>query len=461
MIDIHCHIMANIPGDDGSKSMTESLAIGRKLAKAGFKHVFATPHCIEGEVENNFVEMDEQLKSLNKVFKENNIELQVHLGCEILFHNEVLARIKSGKAVTLGGSRYALIELPMRELPEATLDLMNELKQNEILTVIAHPERNRVISANPTEIASLLDQGALLQLNLCSLVGVYGETAQKTAEMLIKAKAYHFIGTDLHNDRLDIERALQRLYELTEETYYQQITTGFPTAILENSIIEHKVDMDMLRPVIKIEEIKSKGKKRKVGRTILVAITLLAVITSGGLVYADYKIQQELEQAFEGLAVDESGNINLEALMNPDPKGQNTNTGQADSNSATASDSSGSGTTETTDSANTNQQGNGNGGTNGGVGTSNHTENTSNQATGESSTTSKASSAINKLTLPEKAKAYSIVMGKLTPDLVNRMKALAADGFTAEEKKEIKQVFYTNFTAEEQRFLMDLYLKGK
>lgn len=460
MIDIHCHILPKVSGDDGSKTLEESLAIARKLVKAGYKQVIATPHCIEGEVQIDFSLLSHQVEALNKALIENNIELKVHRGCEILFHNEVLSCIRASKAVTLGNSRYALIELPMRELPETTVDLIKELVQNNVTPVIAHPERNRVISADPSEASAILTNGAMLQLNLCSLIGVYGTTAQKTAEMLLKAKAYHFVGTDLHNDRLDIEKALERLKVLVEEDYFTQLTKGYPQAILDNSIINHEIDMTSITPVIKLEEVKSKRKRRRVGRSVLIAVTLLAILTSGGLVYADYKIQKELEQAFTSLGVDANGDINLESLMGESPKDSKA------SETSTETQNTSTEATETADNkANTTVNGGGeaqNSSTETQAGTNNSGSGSNDTSkAGTDSTTATASASLKKLTLAEKAQAYTIVMGKLTPDLINHMKNLAAGGFTSAEKKEVKQIFYSNFTAEEQRFLMDLYLKGK
>ena len=44
----------------------------------------------------------------------------------------------------------------------------------------------------------LHNMGVLFQLNLPSLTGMYGENAQKKAQMLMKKDMYHATGTDLH-----------------------------------------------------------------------------------------------------------------------------------------------------------------------------------------------------------------------------------------------------------------------
>lgn len=44
MIDIHSHILYDIEGDDGSRSLDMSLGMLRQAAASGVTDMFATPH---------------------------------------------------------------------------------------------------------------------------------------------------------------------------------------------------------------------------------------------------------------------------------------------------------------------------------------------------------------------------------------------------------------------------------
>lgn len=448
MIDIHCHILGKVPGDDGASDLTESLAIGRRLVESGFTSVIATPHCIEGEAVQNYEALQIQVDELNAIFKQEHILLNVSLGCEILYHNEILSRLKTGKAIALNQSKYVLIELPMREFPEEIPHLILELVNAGYKPVIAHPERNRVISADPSLLADLIQKGAYAQLNLCSLINVYGDSAKQTAEVLLKAEMYHLVGSDSHRANLDIIQALSALEKISTKKYMNLITTQNGKKLLLNQAISHSVKESELKPVIKLSDVKNKEKpKKRIGRTILISIALIGLLSSGVLAYADFRIQKEIETtlAEAGINMDEA--LNFEALINEKPTESTNNADPANSNQTTD------GTTNTTAT----------GEVAGAAGTT--ADNTVNASDG-TATNGKASSAtsnssLKKLTLSEKARAYSIVMGKLSPELVSHLKGLAADGFTKAEKQEIKNIFYSNFTSEEQSFLMNLYKKGK
>ncbi len=59
----------------------------------------------------------------------------------------------------------------------------------------------------------------------------------------------------------------------------------------------------------------------------------------------------------------------------------------------------------------------------------------------------------------EKAKAYDMAMSRLTSDQISRLYEMSNGGFTPEEKKEAKAMFYANFTAEEQEWILEMYRK--
>ncbi len=62
-------------------------------------------------------------------------------------------------------------------------------------------------------------------------------------------------------------------------------------------------------------------------------------------------------------------------------------------------------------------------------------------------------------TFEEKMAAYDLAMSKLTTAQIDRLYEMAAGGFTPEEKKEAKDMFYSNFTKEEQEWILEMYRK--
>ena len=57
----------------------------------------------------------------------------------------------------------------------------------------------RYVYMDDPDYRRLKDMGVRFQLNLSSLAGFYGKTAQAKAEKMLKSGYYNFTGTDLHN----------------------------------------------------------------------------------------------------------------------------------------------------------------------------------------------------------------------------------------------------------------------
>lgn len=59
----------------------------------------------------------------------------------------------------------------------------------------------------------------------------------------------------------------------------------------------------------------------------------------------------------------------------------------------------------------------------------------------------------------DKLKAMELALRKLTPSQISRLMDLSSGGFTPEEKEEAKAMFYSNFTADEQTWILGIYDK--
>lgn len=59
----------------------------------------------------------------------------------------------------------------------------------------------------------------------------------------------------------------------------------------------------------------------------------------------------------------------------------------------------------------------------------------------------------------DKAKAMALALSRLTASQISRLITISKDGFIAEERKEAKEMFYSNFTEAEQEWILGLYSK--
>ncbi|WP_130805899.1 tyrosine-protein phosphatase [Senegalia massiliensis] len=214
MIDIHSHILPFV--DDGSRDMETSIEMAKIAAEEGIKYIFATSHYIENEGYNDKKSNKEILDKLNKEILEQNIDIKVLLGHEVYITPNIIDLIEDEKISLLGNSDYLLMELPMAQIPIYLEDIIYELKLKGVTPIIAHPERYREVKKNPNILRKFIELGALMQVNLGSLIGYYGEDIAKTSKILVSHNMIHFVGTDSHSLNRRPPRAKQAIKVLNE-----------------------------------------------------------------------------------------------------------------------------------------------------------------------------------------------------------------------------------------------------
>lgn len=207
MYDLHCHILPEV--DDGANSMEEAINMAIMAKENGIEVIFATPHYIEGIGYKDSNHNREILEKLNFELKKREIDIKIYLGCEVYSTFDALKLLEKGLITTLNNSNYMLIELPMHDVPIYIESMIYNLELKGITPIIAHPERNTKIIENPNILYTLISKGALVQLNLPSLLGMYGEGVKDTAEILFKHDMIHFVGTDAH-------KPSERYYRISE-----------------------------------------------------------------------------------------------------------------------------------------------------------------------------------------------------------------------------------------------------
>lgn len=196
MKDLHTHIMFGI--DDGCKSLEESIVILENLVDMGVTDVILTPHYIENSKYNCDNKTKKNLlEEIRKDAKKRKININIFLGNEVMV-NSNLVNLLDTEILTLNDSKYLLIELPMdKEFDDLDL-VINELINNGIIPIIAHPERYSYVQKNYKWVKEYLEMGVLFQSNYEGLFGKYGNDAKKTLKKLLKHGMVHFLASDIH-----------------------------------------------------------------------------------------------------------------------------------------------------------------------------------------------------------------------------------------------------------------------
>lgn len=239
MIDIHSHIIPKI--DDGSESFEESYTMFLEAEKAGFTDIISTSHYIENYFEADSIKRHAWIEAMNKVLKENKINLKLHCGNELYITQNLIKLIKQKKASTLADSKYVLFELPMNNNVKYLNEMIFEIKSLGMIPVIAHPERYVYVQKNPNLLIPLIEQGALFQSNYASIIGYYGNHAKNTVKKLLKNNMIHFLGSDCHkkNDIYSkMNEIMIELEKILDKEKIEELTTINPSKILKNEEIK-------------------------------------------------------------------------------------------------------------------------------------------------------------------------------------------------------------------------------
>lgn len=213
MRDLHSHILYGI--DDGARSIEESIRLINHLYQNGVRDIMLTPHYIEN---SKYCCNNRKKRELLEILQEKCPYVNLYLGNEVYISENILQLIKNDEIMTLNGSKYLLIELPMNNEIKNLDSIIFELIRNQIIPIIAHPERYSYVQENIHYFEEFLNMGVLLQGNYESLFDQYGKKARKTLKKLLKEDMVSFLGSDIHHatHSSHIEKLNQKLTKIVK-----------------------------------------------------------------------------------------------------------------------------------------------------------------------------------------------------------------------------------------------------
>ncbi|MDP4183503.1 MAG: CpsB/CapC family capsule biosynthesis tyrosine phosphatase [Bacillota bacterium] len=193
MIDIHSHIIFD--ADDGPTSIKESMRMVLEAEKLGIKTIIATPHFKKNayKIEN----YDENFKELKKRLAGCNIELM--MGYEVFFDSILTECLNNKSMYTLNNSKYLLFEFPFDIYPKNALDIILKLHSNDIIPIIAHPERYSYFQRDFNMFLNIVEAGCMVQIDSASIVGYHGRKVKALSKKIIKHGLAHFVASDAHS----------------------------------------------------------------------------------------------------------------------------------------------------------------------------------------------------------------------------------------------------------------------
>lgn len=199
-IDIHSHTLWGM--DDGARDIDTSVELCRIAHETGTDYLFLTPHIIHWEDASALYDArEERAEYLQNIIFSEGRELRLIKGFEILCDDDIFS-VKYFEPYTLNRTRYILIEFNFHRTTEEDVNAWCDyLISNNLVPIIAHPERYGFVKNDISVIERLGEKGCLFQMNAGSAAGAFGDVECSVALRMLFAGYVDFIGSDAHDLR--------------------------------------------------------------------------------------------------------------------------------------------------------------------------------------------------------------------------------------------------------------------
>lgn len=237
MVDIHCHIVPGV--DDGAVDVAMSTAMIEVARKQGITAIATTPHYVPGSDDLSTIEFHQS--RLDSIGRQQGVTLM--LSREVRVNAALLAQTSFVDLTYGGKGRYILLELASQEAPAYLDRMLFTMRLDNIIPIIAHPERNMALLREPKRILELVACGAHMQLTTSSISGGLGPTIQAFSRAMLESGLVSFVASDAHNVTTrpftDWQPALDSMQDIgmAHEAITMMCTTN-PQAVFDSKAIE-------------------------------------------------------------------------------------------------------------------------------------------------------------------------------------------------------------------------------
>lgn len=197
MIDLHCHILPGL--DDGAPDLSQSLAMARIAVCDGITVSACTPHIAPGVYDNAGSAIREAVEELAIDLADYGIPLRLVPGADVHLAPDLIAGLRSGRVLTLAGSRYFLLEPPHHVLPPRLEDMIFRLISANYCPIVTHPERLSWVESHFAVLQRLAASGVWMQLTAGSLTGRFGRRIRYWGERMLSEGMIQILATDAHD----------------------------------------------------------------------------------------------------------------------------------------------------------------------------------------------------------------------------------------------------------------------
>jgi protein-tyrosine phosphatase len=235
VIDLHSHILPGL--DDGSRTVEDARALAQRAAEDGVTAIAATPH-VRSDYPTQPDEMERGVLRLREDFVAQGIQVEVLHGGEIDLESLGSLDDDDLRRFSLARSgRYLLLEFPYSGWPAGLEETVYGLGLRGLTAVLAHPERNRAVQADPGRLGEAVRLGALVQVTAASVDGRIGRSSQKAADRLLESGLAHVLASDAHTPEIREAGLADAAEAVGDDRLATFLTAEAPAAIVAGEAV--------------------------------------------------------------------------------------------------------------------------------------------------------------------------------------------------------------------------------
>ena len=227
IIDMHTHILPGL--DDGARKWEDCLQMLLKSAECGVQKIIATPHYSPWDKYVTTEEIQRLCKEAELRFQTQfGMDMEIYPGHEIYYQIGIVNELKKGRALSLAGSRYALVEFEPEASYQTIYHAIREFCDGGYIPIIAHVERYRCLRKTD-KLEFLKDGGALFQMNIGSLQGGLLDWESRWSKSCLSKGMIDFLASDMHNLRTRTPLSVEKMEWVREKLrpeYQEKILCG-------------------------------------------------------------------------------------------------------------------------------------------------------------------------------------------------------------------------------------------
>jgi protein-tyrosine phosphatase len=250
LVDLHCHLVPGV--DDGARTVEDAIHWLESFRDSGILRVATTPHLSASHASSPWRDrIEARFLDLKRIADEQVPEVELTLSFEVRI-DEPEADL-SDRGLGLGGGTL-LVEFPQLMLPAYPELMLSSVSEQGWRLALAHPERYTGIGRSYGHVERWREAGALMFVNVGSLLGEYGPEAERVARQMIASGHADCLASD-HHGRDSRSTSLRMGWDRLAEAGYLEIADLLcatnPAAVLRGDPVEPVPAADLSLPLVR------------------------------------------------------------------------------------------------------------------------------------------------------------------------------------------------------------------